>query len=108
MVHLGASDTVVADVSTRAVCDLFSARYIAWVDNGRGNLDVAPVLRAAQVAAVDGRQAIVFKQGGVRPEAQRQADQLGVALLLYVPSDAVLEGGNSIGYRLRNLGLEAA
>jgi hypothetical protein len=107
MVHLGATDTTVAEGPTQAICDLFSSRYVAWVENGRGNLDVDHVLRAAQVSAADGRQAIVFKQGGVRLEARRAADRRGVALLLYVPSDAVLEGANFVGSRLRDLGLQA-
>lgn len=106
MVHLGATDTVVAEGPAREVCDLFSRRYIAWVHNERGNLDVEPIQRAAEAAAADGRQPLIFKQGGVRPEAQRQADQCGVALFLYAPSDAVLEGANPLGSRLRYLGLD--
>lgn len=68
MVHLGATDTMVAKGPTQAICDLYSSRYIAWVQNAYGNLDVDPIMRAAQVCAADGRQAIIFKQGGVRPE----------------------------------------
>ena len=50
MVHLGAGDTVVASGTVRTVCDLFSSHYLAWVDNKRGNLESAMVMRAAMVA----------------------------------------------------------
>ena len=82
MIDLGATDTVVAIGALRQLCDLYSARYLAWVDNRRGNLDVDPVDAAAALAASDGRCALIFVQGGVRPVAQERADALGVALLL--------------------------
>lgn len=105
MVHLGAADTVVASETVRAVCDLFSSRYLAWVDNGRGSLEVEAVLRAAEVASSDGRQPIIFKRGGIRGDAQSQADLRGVALFSYVPSDGLLEGANPLGFQLRASGL---
>ncbi len=77
---------------TRRVCDLYSAAYIAWVDNGRGNLDVEAVENVAKVAASDGRNALVFLRGGVRPVAQQRADTLGVALLNHHATDGSLEG----------------
>ena len=107
MLHLGAVDTVVATGSVRAVCDLFSRRYLAWVDNGRGNLGSDAVLHAAAVASGDGRQAMIFKRGGIRLDAQRQAEMRGVALFYYVPSDGVLEGANALGVHLRASGLRA-
>ena len=107
MVHLGATDTVVASGPTRAVCDLFSSRYVAWVDNGREALGATAVLRAAEVASSDGRQAMIFKRGGIGGDAQRQADRRGVALFSYLPSDGILEGANPLGYQLRAAGLSA-
>lgn len=105
MVHLGASDTVVATGTARDVCDLFSRRYLVWVDNTRGNLESHKVLFAAAVASNDGRQPIIFKRGGIRLDAQRQADLHGVALFYYAPADGVLEGANTLGNELRASGL---
>lgn len=105
MVHLGAADTVVASGSVRDTCDLFSSRYLAWVDNGRASLESNAVIHAARVASNDGRRAIIFKRGGIRGEAQQLADSYGVALFSYVPSDGLLEGANPLGYELRASGL---
>lgn len=105
MVHLGASDTVVASGSVRTVCDLFSRQYLAWVDNGRSNLEAAVVDHAVRVASSDGRQPMIFKRGGIRWEAQQLADSCGVALFSFVPSDGLLEGANPLGYQLRASGL---
>lgn len=107
MVHLGAADTIVASGSVRSICDLFSSHYLAWVDNGRGNLEADTVLRAAGVASSDGRQAMIFKRGGIRGDAQQLADASSVALFSYVPSDGLLEGANPLGYQLRASGLRS-
>lgn len=105
MVHLGAADTRVTIGPAREICDLFSGRYLAWVDNSRANLAEDLVIRASHVASSDGRQPIIFKRGGIRPDAQRRADELGVALFSYVAVDGLLEGANPLGYMLRATGL---
>jgi hypothetical protein len=105
MRHLGATDTIAAVGESRTVCDLFSSRYLAWVDNHRGNLEIDRVARAAYVALHDGRQPLIFKRGGIRLDARRRADLDGVALFSYVPSDAVLAGANPLGHDLRLHGL---
>lgn len=97
MVFLGAADTVVSSGQTTDLCDLFSSRYLAWVDNGRGNLDVGPIETAATLAASDGRSPLIFMQGGVRPLAQQRADALGVALLNYHARDGSLAGRSKLG-----------
>lgn len=107
MVYLGASDTVVAEGAVRESCDLYSFRYIAWVDNGRGNLDVAAVETAARLAEVDGRSALIFLRGGVRPVAQERADALGVALLNYRARDSALDGRSKLGREIVTIGLAA-
>lgn len=107
MFHLGASDTVIASGQAREVCDLFSSCYLAWVDNQRGNLESQAVERAAMLASNDGRRPIIFKRGGIRLDAQRQADLRGVALFYYAPADGILEGANSLGHQLRASGLSA-
>ena len=107
MIYLGATDAVAASGATREICDLFSNRYLAWVDNKRGNLEGDLVARAVMVASDDGRQPIIFKRGGVRLEAQQQADLHGVALFYYVPSDGRLEGANPLGRQFRASGLRA-
>lgn len=100
MIYLGAADTVTASGSIRELCDLYSSRYLAWVDNGRGNLDVDAVERAASLASSDGRQALIFLRGGVRPIAQQRADALGVALMNYHAQDGSLAGRSKLGREL--------
>lgn len=90
MMYLGALDTVAAQDPARQLCDLYSSRYLAWVDNRRGNLDVDAVGNAARLAASDGRNALIFVRGGVRPVAQQEADALGVAILWFHAVDATL------------------
>ena len=107
MIYLGAIDTVVATGSAGESCDLYSSRYLGWVDNGRGNLDVDAVDTAAALAASDGRRALIFVRGGVRPVAQQRADALGVGLLNYRARDSSLEGRSRVGRELLALGLDA-
>lgn len=97
MVYLGATDTVASSGQAKDLCDLFSSRYLAWVDNRRGNLDVAPIEIAATLAASDGRSPLIFLQGGVRPVAQQRADALGVALLNYHARDGSIAGRSRLG-----------
>lgn len=105
MVFLGASDTVKANGVISEVCDLYSARYLAWVDKGRGNLDLDPIERAAALAASDGRAPLVFVPGGIRPVARLRADALGVAHLRFGSYDGALDGANTLGRELRAAGL---
>ncbi|WP_454108101.1 hypothetical protein [Leifsonia shinshuensis] len=105
MVYLGAAETVIASGDARRACDLYSTRYLAWVDNRRGNLDVEFVERAATVALSDGRQPLIFIPGGIRPVAKQRADALGVAVFGFNSESATLDGVNSLGRRLRDAGL---
>lgn len=105
MIYLGATDTVASSGQAKDLCDLFSTRYLAWVDNGRGNLDVGPIEVAATLAATDGRRPLIFMQGGVRPTAQQRADALGVALLNYHARDGSLAGRSRLGREAVQSGL---
>ncbi|WP_157696965.1 hypothetical protein [Leifsonia sp. 21MFCrub1.1] len=105
MAYLGATDTVIASAHVRQTCDLYSNRFIAWVDHHRGNLEPELVEHAARVSSVDGRRPLIFTRGGVLPDAQMRADALGVALFCYVAIDGSLEGANGLGYQLRDSGL---
>lgn len=108
MVYLGATDTVIARGDSRHVCDLYSRRYIAWVSDARGNLDIGTVDEAARISVSDGRLPLIFVPGGVRPIARERADALGVALLQYRPLDGALDGANAIGRHLCASGLAQA
>ena len=108
MTYLGAVDTVAAHDPARQLCDLYSSRYLAWVDNRRGNLDVDAVEKAARLAASDGRQALIFVRGGVRPVAQQKADALGVAILWFHAVDATLAGASRPGLVVLASGLGTA
>lgn len=108
MVFLGAEETAVSNPETQSPCDLYSGRYIAWVSDQRGNLDVDLVERAAALATSDGRVPLIFLPGGVRPIARERADERGVALLRYRASDAALDGANALGQQLRAAGLATA
>lgn len=105
MAFLGATDTVVALGDEGRVCDLYSAHFLAWVDNRQRNLDVEMVERVANVAAEDRRHPVIFVPGGVLPTAQDRADQLGVALLRFDARNGDLDGANFVGRRLRASGL---
>ena len=105
MIHLGALDTVLASDATRAVCDLYSTRFLAWVDNRRGNVGLDVVERAAAIAAGDGRYPLVFLSGGVLPEAQDRADAVGLALIRFDAQGGNLDGANRAGRILRGRGL---
>lgn len=105
MIYLGAADAVVAQGEARKVCDLYSSRFLAWVDNRRQNLDVDVVQTAAQVAAMDGRYPMIFVPGGIFPDAQYLADATGVALLRFDSVGGDLDGASAIGRRLRAHGL---
>lgn len=105
MVFLGALDALIAEGPIRASCDLYSSRYLGWVDNGRGNLDVDAVEKAAALAAADGRRPLIFLRGGVRPVAQERADAIGVALLNYRERDSALDGRSRLGREIVGTGL---
>lgn len=105
MVYLGATDTVTSRADSESFCDLYSTRYLAWVRDERGNLDIEPIERAALIASRDGRNPLIFIPGGVRPTARERADALGVALLRYRANDGALDGANALGRRLRTIGL---
>ena len=107
MIFLGAHDTVVSLGAARESCDLYSSRYVGWVDNGRGNIGVDSVDKAASLAAADGRRALIFMRGGVRPVAQERADALGVALLNYRARDSALDGRSRLGREIVARGLGA-
>lgn len=101
MVYLGTVETLIAREDARHLCDLYSNQYLAWIYDGRANLDIDTVERAANVAANDGRLPLIFVPGGVRPSARECADSLGVALLRYRAYDGALDGANALGRRLR-------
>jgi hypothetical protein len=105
MIYLGATDTVVASGEAIQACDLYSARLLAWVDNQRGNLDVAQVTRAASVSAADGRRGLIFVRHGVLPQAVDRADELGIAIFRFDPRGGTLDGGNLLGRELYATGL---
>lgn len=107
MVYLGAGDVVATSGGLDRVCDLYSTRFLAWVDNRRGNLGLDVVERAAAIAARDGRYPLVFVSGGVLPEAQDRADELGLALFRFDAQGGNLDGANLVGRRVRVRGLAA-
>jgi hypothetical protein len=105
MIYLGATDTVAASDGQRILCDLYSSGYLVWVNNRRGNLGIDEVEGAARLSATDGRRALIFVHGGVLPDAQQLADDLGVALLWYDARNGSLEGANAAGFTIRASGL---
>lgn len=107
MVYLGAVDTVAASGDVRQVCDLYSSRFLAWVNNQRGNLGLGVVERAVGIASRDGRFPLVFVSGGVHPEAQDRADAIGLVLLRFDAQGGSLDGANLLGRRVRANGLAA-
>lgn len=107
MVYLGAADSIATEGDSRQACDLYSSRFLAWVNNRGGNLDIELVKRAALVSAADGRRALIFIAGGIYPDAQDGADGLGIAILRFDPFSGDLDGANLVGRRLRDTGLSS-
>lgn len=105
MIYLGAVDTVAASGAAVKACDLYSAKFLAWVDNKPGNLDIERVNRAATVSAADGRPALMFVRHGVLPDARERADELGVAVFGFDPRGGTLDGVNLRGRALSANGL---
>lgn len=99
MVYLGATDVVRALGNANDVCDLYSSRYLAWVESRRGNLGLGVVERAAAISSSDGRAALIFLRGGVYPTVQDRADDLAVALLRFDARAGDLDGANRAGRR---------
>ncbi|MFF1571402.1 hypothetical protein ACFVWR_01540 [Leifsonia sp. NPDC058292] len=108
MLRLGATDTVISRGEEAEVCDLYSARYLAWVESRRGNLDPEVVERAASVSSSDGRAALVFIAGGVFPSVQDRADALAIGLLRFDARAGDLDGANAVGRRVLASGLVVA
>jgi len=105
MIYLGAADTVVASGTTVQACDLYSAGYLAWVENKRGNLGLEAVERAALIAAADGRRGLMFIRHGVLPQAVDRADYLGIAIFGFDPEGGTLDGVNLVGREWCTTGL---
>ncbi|MGO4593128.1 hypothetical protein AB4Z18_04830 [Leifsonia sp. 2TAF2] len=97
MRYLGATDAVVAAGDSRRVCDLYGSRYLGWVENKRGNLEVELVERAAAVVAADGRRGLVFARHGVSPFARVRADELAIAIFWFDVQGGTLDGVNMLG-----------
>lgn len=100
MHFLGFADVVVAVGDARQICDLYGSRYLGWVENKRGNLEVELVERAATVVAADGRRGLVFARRGVMPDARVKADELGIAIFGFDPQGGTLDGVNLLGREL--------
>jgi hypothetical protein len=96
MVFLGERDTLIAEGPAAAVCDLYSSRYVALVDNHRGNIEVPLVQRAIALTESDGRSCIVFHPGGCLPDAAALADARGVVLIMFDSRTGAIEARNQL------------
>ena len=94
MVFLGERDTVIAEGPAAAVCDLYSSRYLALIENRRGNIEVPLVQRAIALAESDGRRGVVFHPGGCLPDAAELANDRGVALIMFDARNGEIEARN--------------
>lgn len=94
MIFLGEVDTVVATGATTETCDLYSSRYVALVNNQRGNIGLPLVDRAAALVASDGRRGLIFHSGGCLPEAAVRAQSFGIAAIMYDAHDGLIEPRN--------------
>lgn len=96
MVYLGEEDTVVAEGATAVICDLYSSRYVALVENRIGNIEVPLVQRAVMLSASDGRHSLVFHSGGCFPDAGELANAHGIPLIAYVARAGDIEPRNRV------------
>ena len=83
MTYLGEADTVAAVGEASSVCDLYSSRYVALVDNRRGNIGMPLVERMVALVASDGRRGLIFHSGGCLPDAALRAERLGIAVIRF-------------------------
>ena len=96
MVYLGEVDTVIASGAAAGICDLYSFRYLALVENRIGNIEVPLVQRAVALSTSDGRRAVVFHSGGCFGDAADLADAYGIPLITYVAREGDIEARNRV------------
>lgn len=94
MIYLGEHDTVIAEGEAATVCDLYSSRYVALVENRRGNFDLPLVERVVALVASDGRRGAVFHPGGSLVAAADFADAHGIALIMFDARNGEIEARN--------------
>lgn len=96
MIYLGETDTVVSEGAAAATCDLYSSRYVALVDNRRGNIGLPLVNRATALVASDGRRGLIFHSGGCFPDAAVKAEYAGIAVITFDARNAEIEARNQL------------
>ena len=96
MVYLGEVDTVAAVGDASAICDLYSSRYVALVDNHRGNIGVPLVERACALVTSDGRLGLIFHSEGCLPDAGLLAEQAAIAVIMFDPENGDIEATNRV------------
>ena len=94
MVYLGEADTVESVGAATAICDLYSSRYVALVDNRRGNIGLPLIYKAAALVAADGRRGLIFHSDGCLPDAALQAESLGIAVITFDARNGWIEARN--------------
>lgn len=94
MIYLGEADTVAALGADSTVCDLFSSRYVALVDNGRCNIGLPIVDRVATLVASDGRRGLIFHAEGCLPDAAVKAESHGIAVITFDAQNSEIEPRN--------------
>ncbi|WP_460518575.1 hypothetical protein [Humibacter antri] len=96
MIYLGEADTVVTSGAASAICDLYGSRYVALVDNRRGNIGLPIVERAAALVASDGRRGLIFHAGGCLPDAAMTAERQGIAVITFDARNGWIEPRNQL------------
>ena len=96
MMYLGEADTVIATGAAAEICDLYSSRYVALVENRIGNIEVPLVQRAIALSASDGRRGLVFHSGGCFGDAAELSDAHGIALITYMSRAGDIAAANRL------------
>ena len=96
MTYLGETDTVVAAGAASAICDLYSSRYVALIDNRRGNIGMPLVDRAVALVASDGRRGLIFHSGGCLPDAATKAEGFGIPVIRFEARNGGIEPRNKL------------
>ncbi|GAB3613189.1 hypothetical protein GCM10027415_15290 [Humibacter ginsengisoli] len=96
MIFLGEADTVASAGAASRICDLYSSRYVAVVDNGRGNIGLPLVDRVAVLAESDGRRGLIFHAEGCLPGAAVKADRAGIAIITFDARNSEIEARNQV------------
>ncbi|WP_173024312.1 restriction endonuclease [Microbacterium oryzae] len=108
MRYLGVNDATVTPPTADGGVDVDSAKFIAQVKNYVGSVPVEELRALQGVAAVEGKQALLFTSGSITAAGISFARRAKIALIRYDAVRGELRGLNELGTKAVNVGIVAA